>query len=376
MIIRVYCAKLEKRHQFIIQTSANDDFMKKSMKKLCCLLVASLGVIIAIEFCVISKPVQTHSRKIHPPVDSDSDNDEEESRDRGTLEEKNERPIDPKADSTDKYIQHVGALTNESSSRVKTSEFSLGKIRRGKKYLLIYNNVPKCGSRSLAHSIKDVLKKNHAFHGIEIKGDKRKGKDLEKSFQRIKTPAYISGHMPFVQPSRQDMVYINMIRDPIERFTSLYYFALNGDESGVKPEAPIRKNVTIDEYVKGGASIQSNIYFHFDRDDLNETDDKSEHLLERAKRNIERYYILVGLTEEINATVILLETLLPDLLHGLRRVYRTVVAEKRHDYATKNKVPPSNETIAILKEKLKDEYELYYFVKQHFSRLKKQYKVK
>lgn len=82
--------------------------MKKSMKKLCCLLVASLGVILAIEFCVVSKPVHTHSRKIHPPVDSDSDSDEVESRDRGALEEKKERPIDPEADSKDKYIQHVG----------------------------------------------------------------------------------------------------------------------------------------------------------------------------------------------------------------------------------------------------------------------------
>ncbi|XP_071841576.1 uronyl 2-sulfotransferase-like isoform X2 [Apostichopus japonicus] len=251
----------------------------------------------------------------------------------------------------------------------------LGKVKRGKKHILIYNNVPKCGSRSLAHSIRDTLKRNGNLRRIEVQGNKMKGSDLSKSFRGIHAPSYISGHMPFVVPSRENIVYINMVRDPVQRFISGYYFAINGDEGGVKAGSKLKSNRTIDEYIKDGGAVTSHIFFHFDRYDLYETANNSDSILQRSKANIDKYFILVGLTEELEATVVLLQKLLPDLLHGLHRMYKKTTAERRSNYSTLYKVPPSNQTIEILKEKLKDEFELYLFVKQRFEEIKRRYRV-
>jgi dermatan/chondrotin sulfate uronyl 2-O-sulfotransferase UST len=43
--------------------------------------------------------------------------------------------------------------------------------------------------------------------------------------------------------------------------------------------------------------------------------------LERAKANVERYFPVVGILEELNATLAILENRLPYFFRGLQKIY-------------------------------------------------------
>ncbi|XP_071842767.1 uronyl 2-sulfotransferase homolog pip-like [Apostichopus japonicus] len=125
---------------------------------------------------------------------------------------------------------------------------ALGKIRHGENYIVIYNNVPKCGSRSLVNAFKGVPS-NTSIKRIDKRIRWEPG--LYQELQVLKPPMIVASHMPFVQLNRTDVLYINVVRDPVARYVSAYYFAANGDNGGTMPKRKREmKNITIDEAVK------------------------------------------------------------------------------------------------------------------------------
>jgi hypothetical protein len=61
---------------------------------------------------------------------------------------------------------------------------------------------------------------------------------------------------------------------------------------------------------------QKNLYLHKHFRSLNE-----QRALERAKANVERYFPVVGILEELNATLALLENRLPYFFRGVQEIY-------------------------------------------------------
>ncbi|XP_071841924.1 uronyl 2-sulfotransferase-like isoform X2 [Apostichopus japonicus] len=280
-------------------------------------------------------------------------------------------------EETPNGYQETTREENKALDKPFTAQRALGKPKGGKKYLLIYNNVPKCGSRSLAHTIKDMFQYRRINDVNVSKMDKRNISVLKKAFTTVEAPAYISGHMPFIALQRSDVAYINLVRDPIDRFLSLYYFAINGDKNGVKPvgtEINVQ-NKTIDEYVMSGGKVDTHIYYYFIEDTKENRNLKIEDAIQQSKQNIEKYYTLVGITEEMLNTMKLLEKLFPELLPRIHKKYINKNKERKEGYTTLHKVPPSKHTVSILKEKLKREYDLYYFIKGRFTELKRKFRI-
>ena len=126
--------------------------------------------------------------------------------------------------------------------------------------------------------------------------------------------------------------------------------------------------------------------------------------LEQAKKNVLDKYLVVGLTEEFEQFLQVLERLLPDIFSGLVKVWKKTSKvffiylpfsraflllvtksyllmfyfvvdswkdEKIATTQTLNKTAPSPRVREILRNQLKLEYEFYDFVRIHFSLMKR-----
>ncbi|PIK60064.1 putative uronyl 2-sulfotransferase isoform 2 [Apostichopus japonicus] len=183
-----------------------------------------------------------------------------------------------------------------------------------------------------------------------------------------------NGCHDYLYSIRTDVLYINVVRDPVARYVSAYYFAVNGDNGGTMPKGKRQmENITIDEAVKqrtkwkGTTKLSS-----FFTERTNDTASDKIHL-ERAKSTIEKHYTLVGVAEEMDKVTRLLEILIPGMFPGLNKIYTDDYEEVRKRFATKGKMEPSRETIAILRQALKYDYELYLYIKQRFYELGRKY---
>ncbi|CAH1781952.1 unnamed protein product [Owenia fusiformis] len=89
-----------------------------------------------------------------------------------------------------------------------------------------------------------------------------------------------------------------------------------------------------------------------------------EYGVPQAKHNIDKYYMLVGLTDEYSRTLNAMEQLLPSYFEGMGKINTRV---KMNSVPSKyKKRPTSQEVIDFVKRRLKYEYEIYNFVKQKF----------
>ncbi|KAG1649407.1 Uronyl 2-sulfotransferase [Nymphon striatum] len=111
--------------------------------------------------------------------------------------------------------------------------------------ILIYNRIPKCGSSSLTKIIRKLAKTNNFTHHTSKNFDQWRLSSVEKErfvlrISNLKKPSSFDRHVFFVDFKRQvfeiyiiiitfrrkQPIYINMLRDPVERFVSSYYYAV------------------------------------------------------------------------------------------------------------------------------------------------------
>lgn len=107
--------------------------------------------------------------------------------------------------------------------------------------VVIYNRVPKTGSTSFVNLAYDLCKKNkfHVLHinitanvhVLSLPNQIEFARNLS-AWNEMK-PALYHGHMAFLDFSKfgmtQKPIYINLIRKPLDRLVSYYYFLRYGD---------------------------------------------------------------------------------------------------------------------------------------------------
>ncbi|KAK7574391.1 hypothetical protein V9T40_011582 [Parthenolecanium corni] len=295
-------------------------------------------------------------------------------------------------------VAHVSYTINEplyeksSFSEVSPAEFPRIKTQYSKDLIVIYNRIPKTGSTSFINVAYDLCRTN-SFNVIHLNITKNSHfmslADQSRFVHNVshwvtKKPALYHGHVGFINFQKfgaPQPVFINILREPLDRLVSYYYFLRYGDN--YRPHLIRKKHgnkVTFDECVK-----QKKPDCHPDNMWLQIPFlcgqsafcwiPGNEWALQEAKRNLIKEYLLVGVTDQISSFISVLETVLPQFFTGATEHFSS--SKKNYLRKTNKKIQPSEETIIQIKKSLiwQMENELYEFALQQFQFVKNQMKV-
>ncbi|XP_066920168.1 heparin sulfate O-sulfotransferase-like [Clytia hemisphaerica] len=257
--------------------------------------------------------------------------------------------------------------------------------------LILYNRIPKTASTSfmnVVYQLTTVNKFTAAYVNVSSRSHRWLLQDqlffarnITKWHQR--KPAVFHGHFPFVSFITMGFpqpIYINVVREPLERLVSHYYFMRFGDT--YLPNKIRKKQgdkTTFDECVdrKLPDCAPEKLWIqipYFCGSDADCWKHGNKAALHRAKRNFLNYYFLVGTTERIGDFVRILESSFPRIFEGASSIFGTNGG--LHIRKTKKKVPLQQKTIDYFSNNpiWKMEREFYDFVRTRFELIIKQYK--
>ncbi|XP_023023191.2 heparan sulfate 2-O-sulfotransferase [Leptinotarsa decemlineata] len=254
--------------------------------------------------------------------------------------------------------------------------------------VILYNRVPKTGSTSFIGVAYDFCKKNrfHVLHVNITANSHTLTLDNQLKFVQNVTkwnsmkPALYHGHFAFLDFSKfgaPKPLFINLIRKPLERFVSYYYFVRYGDN--FRPYLVRKKHgntVTFDECVAQDLPDcdPNNMWLQipfFCGHSANCWKPGNRWALNEAKKNLANSYFLVGVTEELDDFVQVLEQSLPRIFKGATEYYQS--SNKSHLRRTVQKDLPSEKTVQKVKESTvwQMENEFYEFALENFHFTKK-----
>uniref|UniRef100_A0A4W3HRG7 Uronyl 2-sulfotransferase n=1 Tax=Callorhinchus milii TaxID=7868 RepID=A0A4W3HRG7_CALMI len=261
---------------------------------------------------------------------------------------------------------------------------------------VVYNRVGKCGSRTVVQLLKILTERNH-FNLVnsdihnKTRLNKNEQAELVRYINIVQQPYLYTRHVHFLNFTRfglQQPVYINLIRDPISRFVSNYFFRRFGDwrsEQNHQIRTPGMKDeeryLDISDCILENHAECSNPrlfyiipYFCGQHPKCR---DPGEWALQRAKDNMNENYLLVGILEELEDVLLLLERLLPHYFKDASSIYHSPEYKKLgNGTITVKKQIPSPKALQVLYQQLQYEYDFYRYVRDQFHLLKRKFGLK
>ena len=247
---------------------------------------------------------------------------------------------------------------------------------------VIYNRVPKTGSRVILKLVQRLAQNNKFYVISSVVYNRNSIANFKKRQQfveavgHIKTPFFMDRHLHFLDFNEFNVTqptYINIVRDPLKRMISAYNFNRFGDgtNNNYFEHFAGDNKLSLDDCIIGAErectenAAFITIPFFCGQD--NRCKKPSDWSLSRAMANVERYYLAVGLTEEIDNTLRVFEKLLPDFFKGAAKLFTESTNSKT---ATKYRYTPSPQAGEIMRKRLRYEYTFYYYIKERFDKLK------
>ncbi|ELT95052.1 hypothetical protein CAPTEDRAFT_225063 [Capitella teleta] len=248
---------------------------------------------------------------------------------------------------------------------------------------VFYNRVPKCGSRGLLYNARILSHRNH-FTWISSKQyrDERLNHSkisLPRKLSRYNTKAvFYDKHVHYINFTRLHLpqpAYINLIRDPVDRMISWYYF-IRFEKGHIRSMTDSERNMSFDDCVRSSHpdcvhpfNYSVLVPYFCGLDEFCRYPGPKS--LAQAKANLKQHYTIVGLADQMEDFYWALERLLPDYFRGILDLYRRNESKMRAEYKTNAKGTCSNETRSLLKRNiLIEEYDLYHFARKMFAELR------
>ncbi|XP_042219966.1 heparan sulfate 2-O-sulfotransferase pipe-like, partial [Homarus americanus] len=271
---------------------------------------------------------------------------------------------------------------------------------------LFFNRIPRTGGQTLVSLMKSLsadLDYQHQEHVYRTPWQRLMSEDEQKNLATWfeynfwpKSYDRFSLYINFTQHRSQYVTlrpaYITVVRDPVEKYISYFRFK-RVDHERVKLEMAVKEKqrpgsgrtwywkkleecVSGDDpecdFSPGSRSFSSAVpFFCGQYEQCLKLGDPWA--LQKAKYQAEYDYSVVGLAEEWNTTLAVLEEYLPMFFQGARQRYwsQEFEAERQVNKNPKKYSEVPEKIIKLLKERMGPEYELYEFLRQ---RLHLQYK--
>ncbi|XP_045621527.2 heparan sulfate 2-O-sulfotransferase pipe isoform X2 [Procambarus clarkii] len=266
--------------------------------------------------------------------------------------------------------------------------------------LLVYNRIPKCASSTMQTILRRLSRHLGFDHVSSLIYDKRQltQEDREELVDNLttsmnSTPSHTLSYdrhiyyTNFTELGMDRPVYINIIRDPVERFISSFYYRrsqerLNriqsrGHRTTFSPnwvnrtvEQCVLYNDTECLFLPGEHKETIVTYFcghHTFCRILGHKD-----ALQVAKKVVAEEYSVVGLVKYMALSLHLMETLVPRYLTGALQIYENI-RQREHIIVNKNQRKPEvpRATREELLRRMTDDVELYHFLLQRLYEQKK-----
>ncbi|XP_077994542.1 uronyl 2-sulfotransferase-like [Glandiceps talaboti] len=251
---------------------------------------------------------------------------------------------------------------------------------------VIFNRVSKVGSRSLLNVIMRLsqklnFKRERSPVFVKVYLNETGERIFTKEIEVLEPPFIYDRHLDYVDFEKhgsKNPTWINLTRDPVSRLVSFYYYTRFGDSFSV-PEwtgAAEDFNQTFDDCVlknKFECSTENTFrvvpYFC---GQVDECRTPSKWAIEQAKKNVVEKFLFVGITEDFNSTLVVLERLLPQFFEGALESYKVTLTSIRDQFKSKSKKEPSEEALKVQRERMALEVEFYEFVKARMLLIKEQ----
>jgi hypothetical protein len=185
------------------------------------------------------------------------------------------------------------------------------------------------------------------------------------SVQRLSKPFLLVKHFYYVEfPRDADVIYINLVRDPLELVISQYYFRQVKGLPGYKHSLNecIEENLCV---CKNRSFLVLVPYFCGQNPvcKLN-----SYQALKLAKYNIYHHYAVIGVLEDFQSYIGALQCMFPTFFNKIIEVYSTF----RHLNVNSRKEYVSQKNMKEIANRIRFDYELYNYIKERFVLLKMQ----
>ncbi|XP_033635381.1 uronyl 2-sulfotransferase-like [Asterias rubens] len=259
-----------------------------------------------------------------------------------------------------------------------------------RKEAIIFNRVGKCGSRSVIDLLRKLSSTNDfnfissiVYNETDI-GPARQ-KHIATTLDQVRTPYLFQRHLHFFNFSQfgaREPLYINIIRDPLARMVSAYYFKRFGDGKsnqnfkGTEEE----KNRSVTDCILQShfecSARRTHYIIPFFCGQAKRCRYPSQWSLDQAKENVEQHFIAVGVLEDLDNSFRVFEKLLPRYFTGSLKLFKEPDKNqviRNSSTVTKKKEKPSPEAEAVMKGRMHYEYEFYFFVKARLEKLKIKY---
>uniref|UniRef100_H2ZBE7 Heparan sulfate 2-O-sulfotransferase 1 n=1 Tax=Ciona savignyi TaxID=51511 RepID=H2ZBE7_CIOSA len=253
--------------------------------------------------------------------------------------------------------------------------------------IVLYNRVPKTGSTSFCNLVYDLTKINNMYclhvnitkNNLKVAIGDQYNLALNMTRWVERKPALYHGHFgyfSFAQFGFPEPMYINILREPLERLISFYYFIRYGDDyrKGLRRTKQGDKTTFDECLAQNGHDCQPRALWLQIPMMCGQSAEcwkvGSQWALDQAKRNLVHRYTLVGVTEQIEDFVVVLESIEPRMFKGIIDKFRT--GSKSHIRKTIHKEPPSEAALKTIKntKTYRMEKEFYDFAVRQFQHIK------
>ena len=230
---------------------------------------------------------------------------------------------------------------------------------------IVYTHIPKTGGSTLRDIVRRQYGAEHVFsiRAFTPERLRREMKTFEvdpgrHAWKAISGHAIVGAHQ-FVSDSYS---YITMVREPIDRVISDYYYVCRTPDHDFY-DPVVTEKYSLADYVESGITIyarnlQTRMLSGLGREVP--YDESPSSMLKKAKKNIDTYFSVIGLTESFNQSVILMKHRLGWGIPVYKTRNKTRKRPKRDEV--------SQSTREIIQEHNELDIKLYEYASERFQR--------